>query len=97
MSIVALAPRPPAWGVLARALNERRRPRARFHGVERVICPLVPGWKAGRAKVLRYQIGGTSHGDLPGDPARGTGAPGTRAGGAQVEPDSQRGQGPRFT
>jgi hypothetical protein len=71
MSIVALAPRPPAWDVLARALNERRPARARYHGAERVICPHVLGWKAGRAKVLCYQTGGTGHGGLPGEPAQG--------------------------
>ena len=69
MSIVVLVPRPPAWDVLAQALHERCPVRALYHGTERVLCPHVLGWKAGRAKALCYQVGGTTgHGALPADP-----------------------------
>lgn len=57
--------RPPAWDVLARALAERRRVSARYHGHERVLCPHVLGWSDRRAKVLAYQsAGATSAGVL---------------------------------
>ena len=39
-----------------------------YHDHERVICPHALGWKAGRARVLVYQVGGTtSEGMLPDD------------------------------
>ena len=69
MSIVVLVPRPPAWDVLAQALHECCPVRALYHGTERVLCPHVLGWKAGRAKALCYQVGGTTgHGALPAGP-----------------------------
>lgn len=44
---------------------------ARYHGQERLLCPHVLGWRAGRAKVLAYQAaGGTSAGKLPAEAAR---------------------------
>ena len=71
VAVVALAPRPPAWDVLALALAERRPVRARYRGAERVLCPHVLGWKPGRAKTLCYQTGGTTgHGGLPSNPAQ---------------------------
>ena len=71
VAVVALAPRPPAWDVLALALAERRPVRARYRGAERVLCPHVLGWKSGRAKTLCYQSGGTTgHGGLPSNPAQ---------------------------
>lgn len=69
MSAVPLRPKPSAWAVLARALGERRPVRARYHGVERLLCPHALGWKRGRAKLLAYQTAGkTSHGQLPAEP-----------------------------
>ncbi len=71
VAVVALAPRPPAWDVLALALAERRPVRARYRGAERVLCPHVLGWKSGRAKTRCYQTGGTTgHGGLPSNPAQ---------------------------
>lgn len=65
------AERPPAWGVLARALAERRPVSARYHGHERVVCPHALGWRDRRAKVLVYQLAGTtSAGPLPAAPER---------------------------
>jgi len=62
---------PAGWAVLARALEERRVVRARYHGQLRLLCPHVLGWSGQRAKVLAYQSGGqTSTGALPDDPAR---------------------------
>lgn len=65
-----LAPqRPPAWSVLAQAIDERCTVRARYHGHERLLCPHALGWKSGRAKVLAYQTAGsTSSGPLPDAP-----------------------------
>lgn len=64
--IAAIGQRPPAWATLAQALCERRPVRARYHGHERLLCPHVLGWRAGRPKVLSYQAaGGTSGGALP--------------------------------
>jgi len=61
--------RPPAWATLARALEQRRPVRARYHAAERILCPHALGWKNGRAKVLAYQVGGTTtRGPLPADP-----------------------------
>jgi len=58
--------RPPAWPVLAQAIDERRTVRARYHGHERLLCPHALGWKDGRAKVLAYQsAGSTNSGPLP--------------------------------
>lgn len=63
--------RPPAWGTLARALEERRPVSAVYHGHERVFCPHVLGWTKLRAKVLAYQVAGTtSTGVLPRAPER---------------------------
>jgi hypothetical protein len=71
MNVVPLTPRPPAWDALARALRQRRAVRGRYHGVERVLCPHVLGWKSGRAMALCYQIGGTTTaGALSTDPAQ---------------------------
>lgn len=62
----AVFERPPAWGVLARALSERRPVWARYHGHERLLCPHVLGWKGLRAKLLAYQAAGaTSSGQVP--------------------------------
>lgn len=59
---------PTTWTVLARALQERRPVRARYHGAERTLCPHALGSKNGRAKVLVYQAAGTtSHGPLTSD------------------------------
>lgn len=70
-TVVACAPLPAAWAVLARAMEERRPVRARYHGQLRLFCPHALGWSGQRAKVLAYQAGGqTSTGALPGDPAR---------------------------
>lgn len=69
--VVGLFVRPPAWGVLAQALNERRRVLARYHGHERVICPHLLGFSGKRAKLLAYQCGGsTSGGSLAPDASR---------------------------
>lgn len=58
--------RPPSWEVLARALSERRRVVACYHGHERLICPHALGFSKRRAKLLAYQCGGTtSTGPLP--------------------------------
>jgi hypothetical protein len=71
MNVVVLAPRPPAWDVLAKALNGRHPVRARYHGAERTLCPHVLGWKAGRAKALCYQVEGpASQGGPPPGPAQ---------------------------
>lgn len=67
----SVRPRPRAWEILARALAERRPVLARYHGHERVVCPHVLGWAAGRAVVLVYQAAGTtSAGVLPADTSR---------------------------
>lgn len=64
--VVHLFEHPPAWAVLARALAERRRVLARYHGVERLLCPHLLGFSDRRAKLLAYQCGGaTSAGPLP--------------------------------
>lgn len=64
-------PQPRAWEVLARALAQQRPVQARYHGHERVVCPHVLGWAAGRAVVLVYQAAGTtSAGVLPTDGSR---------------------------
>ena len=52
--------RPPTWAVLARALADRQPVLARYHGHERVLCPHALGWRGQRAKVLAYQVGGTT-------------------------------------
>lgn len=62
MGLTPSADRPPAWAVLEQALNARRPVRARYHGIERVVCPHALGWKRGRAKVLAYQAGGATGG-----------------------------------
>jgi len=60
-----------AWPVLEEALRTRRPVALRYHGRDRVACPHALGWKAGRARVLSYQVGGaTSAGTLPDDPAQ---------------------------
>lgn len=56
---------------MARALAQRRPVRARYHGHERVVCPHVLGFAAGRAMVLVYQAAGTtSAGVLPAEASR---------------------------
>jgi hypothetical protein len=61
--------KPPAWATLAQAMAVRRPVRARYHGAERLLCPHLLGWKAGRAKTLCYQSGGaTSRGELAEQP-----------------------------
>lgn len=63
--------RPPAWTVLAQALDQRRPVRIAYHGHQRVVCPHALGWHNGRPKALCYQIAGTtSAGRLPHDPAQ---------------------------
>ena len=60
-----------AWPVLEQALRTRRPVALRYHGQDRVACPHALGFKAGRARVLSYQVGGTtSTGTLPGNPAQ---------------------------
>lgn len=67
--MTATGRRPQAWAVLELALAERRAVRVRYHGEHRVVCPHALGWKDSRAKVLAYQIAGTtSHGPLSPDP-----------------------------
>jgi len=68
-TVVACAPLPAAWAVLARALEERRPVRARYRGQLRLLCPHALGWSGAQALVLAYQSGGlTSTGALPADP-----------------------------
>ena len=50
VGVVALAPRPPAWDLLALARAERRPVKARYRGAERVLCPHVLGWKSPDAR-----------------------------------------------
>lgn len=58
----------PAWAVLEEALVDKRRVRLRYAGHERTVCPHVLGWKNDKAKVLAYQVEGTtSQGLLPCD------------------------------
>ena len=56
--------RPPAWDLLARAIIERRTVRAHYHGHDRLLCPHLLGWKAGRARVLSYQTSGSTSGGM---------------------------------
>jgi len=61
----------PTWAVLEEALVAKRRVRLRYAGHERTICPHVLGWKNDRAKVLAYQVEGTtSQGRLAQDPTQ---------------------------
>ena len=46
----------PAWATLEQALVARRPVALRYHGHDRVVCPHALGWKAGRARVLSYQV-----------------------------------------
>ena len=50
----------PAWATLEQALVARRPVALRYHGHDRVVCPHALGWKAGRARVLSYQVEGTT-------------------------------------
>lgn len=69
LTVITDQHRPPAWNVLADALQQRRPVRARYHGQTRLLCPHLLGWKHGRAKALCYQADGpTSQGALPSDP-----------------------------
>lgn len=54
-----------AWGVLEEALRTRRPVALRYHGQDRVACPHALGLKAGRARVLAYQLAGASTGSDP--------------------------------
>ena len=60
--------RPAAWATLEQALRRRVPVRARYHNLERVLCPHALGWKNGRAKLLAYQADGTSRGGISADP-----------------------------
>ncbi|MGH8993724.1 MAG: hypothetical protein ACRDZ7_19610 [Acidimicrobiia bacterium] len=72
VAVVAVGvPLPAGWTVLARAMEERRPVRARYHGRLRLLCPHALGWSGPRAKVLAYQSGGqTGTGALPADSRR---------------------------
>ncbi|MGH9653106.1 MAG: hypothetical protein ACRD6B_06515 [Bryobacteraceae bacterium] len=63
-----LATIPTTWAILAGALTARRPVAATYHGHRRLLCPHALGWKAGRPKLLAYQVSGTtSTGALPAD------------------------------
>ena len=65
MSVITL-PGLAAWGVLEEALRTRRPVALRYHGQDRVACPHALGLKAGRARVLAYQVdGATSRASAP--------------------------------
>ncbi|MBA3268739.1 MAG: hypothetical protein H0T70_10855 [Acidimicrobiia bacterium] len=62
---------PSTWAPLHAALIERHPIAASYHGRLRVICPHALGWRANRAIVLGYQVGGqTSTGSLDPDPRK---------------------------
>ncbi|MDA8060874.1 MAG: hypothetical protein M0T80_00335 [Actinomycetota bacterium] len=52
----SLGSRPIPWAVLEEAITSRRALSVRYHDLQRLICPHVLGWKAGRAKVVVYQV-----------------------------------------
>lgn len=59
---------PSTWDLLASAIAQRRTVRADYHGHTRLLCPHLLGWKNGRARVLSYQLAGsTSRGPLTSD------------------------------
>jgi hypothetical protein len=64
-TIIAFRRHPDAWNVLKQGLAEHRPVRARYHDLNRLLCPHVLGWKDGRAKVLSFQAGGNSTNGSP--------------------------------
>jgi hypothetical protein len=62
---------PSAWAPLYTALLKCSPIAVSYHGRVRLICPHALGWRANRAMVLGYQVGGqTSTGSLDPDPRK---------------------------
>jgi len=61
--------RPPAFDVLERGIDERRRVRLRYRGHDRIVCPHALGRNNGRIVAFVYQCDGmTTGGSLPTNP-----------------------------
>jgi hypothetical protein len=58
------------YGLVLRAMRERRQVTCVYGGLRRAVCPIVLGTSEGREKVLAFQVGGQSSRPLRGPETR---------------------------